>query len=411
MATVSGPILDEAGGALDLNARLDRLRGAGSAADSSRRFVGVVGFDDANWSAVADPKSVQFDAGAFKRPVVGERLGTSGYHGTVDRDHATYEVPLPLAFRGELALVVDGYVAALARLDELSHAPPLLFSLRELPRTPCATVAVGAIDAASGEPIELTDGDVRVERATLDQPSYVPPAPTRSPKGGREFTGPLGRFAIRVKHPGFAISATEIEVTREGERREVTLPLDRAVAGLRGRMLDASGKPKSDAEVRLYRRTLGSYVDCLALPIETNASGAFEVLGLAADEYVVVVQSNEVSQTFGLISAGVARVRAADPPTEFEVRGRPATLVSVRFVRAPPPIDRPTMFRFVDDDGIPVLNMFGTMQKSFSTGHAGAFLVPGHYRLFVWSKDSREATTEFDVPAAGPLELRLEPER
>jgi len=57
------------------------------------------------------------------------------------------------------------------------------------------------------------------------------------------------------------------------------------------------------------------------------------------------------------------------------------------------------------------VNMFGTMCVSFATGHAGAFLVPGHYRLFVWSKDSREATTEFDLPAAGPLELRLEPER
>jgi RNA polymerase sigma-70 factor (ECF subfamily) len=411
MATVSGPILDEAGGAIDLNARLDRLRGAASAAGSSLRFVGVVGFDDAAWSATADPRVVSFDAGSFKRPVVGERLGTSGYYGTVDRDHATYEVPLPLAFHGELALVVDGIVAALARIEDLSHAPPLLFSLKGLPRTAHATVAVGAIDAATSEPIELTDGDFWVDRATLEQPSYVPPAPTRSPKGGREFDGPLGRISIRVKHPGFAMSATEIELTREGERREVILPLDRAVAGLRGRMLDTDGKPTSDAEVRLYRRTLGSYVDCLAMPIETNASGAFEVLGLAADEYVVVVQSHEVNQTFGAISAGVARVRAANPPTEFEVRGRPATLVSVRFVRAPPTVDRPTMFRFVDEDGIPVLNMFGTMCNSFATGHAGAFLVPGHYHLFVWSKGCREATTEFDVPAAGPLELRLESER
>lgn len=411
MTTVTGPILDEAGGALDLNARLDRLRGAGSAADSLRRNVCVVGFDDANRSAIANPRTATFDPGAFQWPVVGERLGAGGDYGTVDRERATYEVPLPLAFHGELALVVDGIVAALARIEDVSHAPPLLFSLPALPRTPCATVAVGAIDAATGEPIELTDADCWVDRATLEQPSHLAPSPGRSLKGGRDFTGPLGRIAIRVRHPGYATSATEIETARDGERREVTLPLDRAVAGLRGRMLDSAGKPQPCAEVRIYRRTLGSYVDCLALPVETNASGAFEVLGLAADEYVVVVQSGEVSEMLGVFGAGVARVRAADPPTEFEVRGRPATHVSVRLVRASGVGERPTMFRFVDDDGIPVVNMFGAMCKSYAAGSAGAFLVPGHYRLFVWSKGSREATTEFDVPAAGPLELRLEPER
>jgi RNA polymerase sigma-70 factor (ECF subfamily) len=402
---VRGPIVDEAGHAFDLSARLGELRAAAGATGASERSLVTVAYHERIWKAPTLYDLAEY--ANFVRPVVGARRMTGSYRGTVAAAGDTYSIWLPDSFHGDLTLVVDGIFAAVARIDDAASGPPLVFKLRSLAPPPVdATLVVAAVDAQSGTPVALSEADVELVRAATDTVEYAP-AMARcvvTPAGACEFGGALGRLFVRVRHPGFAPASAEVELREAGERREVTLRLGRPTAGVRGRALLPDGKPDPEATVHLFRKTVGGWIDETPLPVQANAAGTFEIDRIAAADYVVVVKFNT------LAAPGVARVRAADSPPYVELRAVPASEVAVSLTSDPPIGQVDTMYRIVDADGIPVVNMFSPFRHYVvaEKPQASACLAPGRYRLFVWCVGYREATTELTVPLAGPLELQLE---
>jgi hypothetical protein len=78
---------------------------------------------------------------------------------------------------------------------------------------------------------------------------------------------------------------------------------------------------------------------------------------------------------------------------------------------APPAPDRnySLSMRIVDAAGVPVVNEFGAFLQSWCDRETfSATLAPGRYRVFVWVHGCREGSVEFDVPAAGTVEIPVE---
>ena len=401
---VRGAIVDESGRAFDL-ARLDELRAAAGPAGASVRSLATVAYHERIWTKPTLMDLAEY--ANFERPEVGARLTTGSYRGTVAAAGDAYSIWLPDTFHGDLTLVVDGVFAAVARIDDAASGPPLVFKLRSLAPPPVdATLVVAAVDADSGTPIALGEADVELARAATDTIEYTP-AMARcvvTPAGACEFGGALGRLFVRVRPPGFAAASAEVELLQAGARREVTLRLGKTTARVRGRALLPDGKPDPEAKVHLFRKTIGGWVDEAPVPVQANGTGTFEIDRIVADDYVVVVKFNAPA------APGVAHVRAADPPPYVELRAVPASEVTVSLTSDAPIGQVDTMYRFVDADGIPVVNMFSAF-RNYVLGEkpqASACLAPGRYRLFVWCVGYREASTEITVPPAGPLELRLE---
>jgi hypothetical protein len=265
---------------------------------------------------------------------------------------------------------------------------------------------VRVIDAETGGPADLGLGYVSVTAPSTGKGPYGALETLHRQPGVADFVTVSARLAIRAVLTGYASTSTEVVLAPDERRREVTLLLDRATSALRGRALRVDGSPVQQSYVTIYRVTPGGAVEVAGSGTRTNAYGEFEFVGLAAAEHVVVVDAPDEA-------CAVARVRAADPPPEVELRAAPGR--RTEFHLTPPPSKprwQEQMFRIVDDDGVPVINTFGGYGTSSAAPETlEAILRPGAYRITVWRRDYSETTRSFAVPSDKPIEVELEPAR
>jgi hypothetical protein len=404
---VRGPIVDEAGHAFDLSARLGELRAAAGPSGAGAPSLVTVAYHERIWKAPTIYDQAEY--ANFTRPVVGAHLTTGSYRGTVDATNNRYSIWLPDSFHGDLTLVVDGVFAAVARIDDTASGPPLAFQLRSLAPPPVdATLVVAAVDAQSGTPVALSEADVELVRAATDIVDYAPAMARCSvtPAGVCESGGALGRYFVRVRHRVSRRPAPRSSCARPANGTRDHAPSRKgdggrarpgAAARRQARSRGEGATPPQD-DRRLGRRD--------AAARQANGTGTFEI-----DRIAPTTTWSSSSSTRPPRRA--SRVRAADPPPYVELRAVPASEVTVNLTSDPPIGRVDTMYRLVDTDGIPVVNMFSPF-RNYVVGEkpqASACLAPGRYRLFVWCVGYREAATEITVPPAGPLELRLERSR
>jgi hypothetical protein len=223
-----------------------------------------------------------------------------------------------------------------------------------------------------------------------------------------EFDVQIGRVLVACARRGFVTTSTELVVAEKGERRIIDLPLVRASASIRGHVAVADVifdgvARKPGVFVSAYAKSGQGFDAVTTQPVAANDTGRFEIIGLAPRDYVVV------AETYGSVPA-ISRVRATDPPPEIELAMDPGEEVRVRVARPAVTFGlADVMWRVVDPQGVPVVNgLHPGSGVSFSSGELRATLAPGRYQALFWSRGCRELTCEFDVPAAGPIEVRLE---
>jgi hypothetical protein len=385
---VSGPIVDESGAAYDLREMIDAF--AVAIPDDRRRP------DAPNVVAL-----YALDA-ATPAPAIGDSFPAAPLRGRVDAEKCSYDVRLPPGFQGALVLAVGGRVAGVAELRDVRSPPPLRVDptlLDEAPAT--ATIAVKLTDAATGEVLAPNGVDLSVK--LLDRFNAWRQSRTSAHDSTvREFTIPLGRAMVIASRTGFTAGCPILELTRAGERREVTIALAKADASIRGRVVDESGKPMQRLSIRLYRPSASGFEPVTILPPETNELGAFQIGPLAPEEYLLVADPWEHAPI-------VRRVRAESSPTELELAATPAERTELRWSRPSDRANANVMWRIFDRDGVPVVDSWTAFSQSSTQGGShSAGLPAGHYRAFIACEDCREAVVEFDVPASAPIEVRLE---
>lgn len=386
---VKGSIVDESGRTFDLLQRVATLDGNLGWGD--RKLARLLAF------AVSDPGAA---------PEVGAALVGARDPGRVLFDERSYEFRLPATFRGWLALTLEERVVGVARLDETSNAPPLPFTPSRGQTSDTAFVFVTVVDGASGAVVDPRAANVFVDSvlATASGNAKHAPASVVAPAGTTAFIVPLGRVAVRVIRNGCVSSCPELVLSEPGERVEVTVTLSSADCGIRGRARDHDGHPLASANVNVYRATGRGLEGVPIEPAQTNSDGSFHLRGLAAGEYTVVVDG-------GSDAAAVAKATAASPPLPpIEVSSTTGVATNFR-ITAPPSPDRncSLTMRIVDGAGVPVVNELGAFLQMWSDREAfSATLAPGRYRVYVWIHGCREGSVDFDVPAAGTVEIPVE---
>jgi hypothetical protein len=183
----------------------------------------------------------------------------------------------------------------------------------------------------------------------------------------------------------------------------VTVTLSPAVCGIRGRALNNDGSPISDVDVDVYRATDHGLEGVPVEPGHTNRDGSFHIRGLAASTYTVVVSR-------GKDAAAIAQATAASPPPTIELRSPKGVPTGFQIVAPRAPDGRTDLtYRIVNESGIPVCDQFGAfVRSSYQAETIDALLAPGRYRVFVWFHGCREGSVEFDVPAAGSVQIPVE---
>jgi hypothetical protein len=384
-----GPIVDESGRPFGLQDRMTKL------------FGDPVPDEHEPWKLQVAAVSETAPA-----PLLGDLLESQSERGRILFDEGSYEFRLPANFRGWLALTIDHRVVGTARLDSPATSPPLPF-VAPSPKVPpdSALVIVTVVDGTTGAAIDARSAGVFVDDAWLltSNPARRAPRSVPVPDGAVAFFAPLERVKVRAMRQGFVSSCPELVLSQAGERREVTVTLSPADCGIRGRALNRDGSPIGEVEVDVYRATEHGLEGVPAEPAHTNPDGSFHVHGLAAGVYTVVA-------SHGKDAAAIARATAASPPPTIELRSPEGHPTGFRVVAPRAPDGRTDrMVRIVDDSGIPVCDEFGAYgQTMHSSETFDATLAPGRYRVFVWFHGCREGSVEFDVPAAGVVEIPVE---
>lgn len=384
-----GPIVDESGRPFDLQDRMTKLFGDPLPDEHEPWKLQVSAVDE-----------------AAPAPPLGDLLDGERVSGRILFDEGSYEFRLPENFRGWLALTIEHRVVGTARLESPATPPPLPF-IAPPPKVPpdSALVIVTVVDGTTGAAIDARSAGVFVDDAWIltSNPVRRAPRSVPVPEGAVAFFAPLERVKVRAMRQGFVSSCPELVLTKAGERNEVTVTLSPADCGIRGRALNQDGSPIADVEVDVYRATEHGLEGVPAEPAHTNPDGSFHVHGLAAGAYTVVV-------SHGKDAPAIAHATAASPPPTIELRSPEGQLTSFRVVAPRAPDGRTDrMVRIVDDSGIPVCDEFGAYgQTVHQSENFDATLAPGRYRVFVWFHGCREGSVEFDVPAAGTVEIPVE---
>jgi RNA polymerase sigma-70 factor (ECF subfamily) len=385
---VSGPIVDESGAAYDLREMVDAF--AIAIPDDRRRP------DNPHVVAL-----YALDA-STPAPAIGDSFPDAPLRGHVDVAKCSYDVRLPPGFQGTLVLSVGRRVAGVTECRDVRSPPPLQVDptlLDEAPAT--ATIAVQLVDAATGEVLAPNGLDLSVK--LLDRfNSWRQSRTSAHDSTVREFTIPLGRAMVVASRKGFTAGCPILELARAGERREVTIALAKADASIRGRVVDASGKPMPGLSIRLYRPTTSGFEPVTVLAPETDERGAFQIGPLAPEEYLLVADPWEHEPI-------VRRVRAESSPTALELTSAPAKRTELRWSTPSVRKNADVMWRIFDRDGVPVVDSWTAFTESSTQGGGHSACLPaGHYRAFIACQDCSEAVVEFDVPASAPVEIRLE---
>lgn len=397
---VRGPIVDPAGTPIDLKSRLPELFGEASLDDCVRRHL-----------------SIQALRGATELPAVGSNPPNSSGRfdevvpGIVVPDRNAYEMLVPQGFKGIVYLIADSCVAGAARIEDGTHLPSLPFETSGVvPPLPRATLVVGLIDEARDARVDVRRDEVTVVPAIPQTQGYDVARESTNPSGARvsEFDVYTGRVLVTFARRGFVTTTKELVVAEKGERRIVELPLVRASASIHGHVTVADVifdgvARKPGVNVSVYAMSTQGFEAVTTMPVAVNDAGRFEITGLAPRDYAVVAES------YGSTSA-IAHTHAADPPPEIELEIGKGE--NVRFLVPRPAMTyglADVMWRIVNAEGVPVLNwLHSHSQQSNQSGQLSATLAPGHYQALFWSRGCRELTREFDVPAPGPIEVRLE---
>jgi RNA polymerase sigma-70 factor (ECF subfamily) len=390
---VRGPVVDDSGAPFDL-------------APCLREFFVSRDEDcapDRRTALIALPGGTRDDFEVGRPfPSVGPRSNLP--QGIFDVASSTYEIDLPVEFEGALVAASEGVVVGAVTLGDLRLPPPLPLSSRWFPPVQFATALVSIVDADSGEAVDATDVDLRVDGHSeihvdgigvlwLAIPRRPPSPPTRS--AIREIDVPLGGVTISAKLRGRTAATPHLEFEQPGERRPVELRLARAESGIRGRVKTFAGTPCENASVDLFRSTQQGVVR--AWKTWTGKDGAFEVSDLEEAEYVVVVRCGIVG-----------RVRAASPPAEVELQCIGREHVTLRPVDGRPAFDPSQMeFEILDPEGITIWEGRGGANAS-GRFECSMYLAPGHYRFVARRNHRRAGTAEFDVVNGAPLDRELE---
>lgn len=386
---VKGPIVDASGRPLDLRDSMTNLFGDPLPEDREPWNLEVAASDE-----------------TAPAPELGRVLEGVREPGRILFDEKSYEFHLPATFRGWLALTIDHRVVGAARIDSPTTPPPLPL-VAPPPKVPddSAVVVVNVADAATGAAIDARSVKIFVEVARLSPETWPKRAPRSVPvpDGAVAFIAPLERVKVHAARAGLVSSCPEIVFTKAGERREVTLTLAPADCGIRGRARNHDGSPIVDADVDLYRATADGLEGVPVEPAHTNRDGSFHFHGLAAGDYTIVV-------SHGKDAAAIAHATAATPPPTVELRSPEGEPTRFHVVAPPAPGGRSDLsYRIVNESGVPVCDQFGAYGRIVQQSETfDATLAPGRFRVLVWFHGCRDGSVEFDVPAAGTVEIPLE---
>jgi len=346
-------------------------------------------------------------AGARTPPVLLSQMKAPGViEGRIDFDKSAYEVVVPAGFAGTLELRIYRSLVASAVLDDLEAPPDLACDLGKVPEFDrLTTFAARFVDATTKAPIDLrgqvpllildtgADAAALLPDSDLEHGLVVQPCPA-------------GPVTFVTNFPGYATSRLSVEVPREPERSPTTFEVAPAVARLRGSALRSDGRPAAKAEVTLLRATPNGWIDATAGTTITNADGEFEFAAVAAGAHAVIVSGLPDE------APGVARVDAAAPQVEVEVRTTPGRLVHFQLSWKASELPKPpaTTITIVDRDGLPIVRLNNYLEDKHSSPLDSLMLplVDGPYSVRVTSWAFRDAHVDFAVPRDS-IELLLEP--
>lgn len=185
----------------------------------------------------------------------------------------------------------------------------------------------------------------------------------------------------------------------------VTVEVPRADAGVRGVVRHADGSPFSKVPILVCRRERDQLVDATGDDVYTNSDGEFEFSNLAKGDHFLVVQAWPAE------APCIARFTAGLPFPFLEMRTSLVPSTLFRIVAESSTSGAPTHFRIVDHEGVDLMHPDNNDDlRMGKTNEVSVPLTTGRYTVVVDREGCRQRRVEFDVPAPGPVEIRLEAE-
>ena len=352
--------------------------------------------------------------------------------GGVVRGTVTAADGQPLAGAEVSIAAIPALVAGVVRLHEFTpeHGGilmlPRMETLDAKPRPPGASIE-RYFAATLFQKIGIEPGD-DYDALVLDGPDWVPAAwrmlpmhRTRTAADGTfELAGlPTGRATLVATHPDM-VGATRAVGIRIDKPRQVKVRL-RPGTALLGRVLDAAGRPRADAEVRvagLGRSPSFGLVTCRA-PVRTAGDGGFRVPHLESGRVLVAARGSSSSPWT------VIGPLPTDEPAELRLARSHPVRLSVRTTHGKPVALRSLeLFEGADLRELRGLGLQRAIEprgragrdpvewlRSLEADRPGSYaleLVEGVYTVRLTAAGCAPLTTTIRVPHEGEIDLRVE---
>jgi hypothetical protein len=317
-----------------------------------------------------------------------------------------YEIVVDEDFHGQLEMKIAKAVVGSVPLDLPARAPDLPCDATKIPvQVASTTFKVRFVDAETKQSIDLS----KEPFAPLGSDASGTKTRLRSdsdPAHGLVSYGcEPGFLHLEAEFTGYALSIFILDVPKDPSLEPTVLEVPRAVAGVRGIVTHADGRPFAKESLSIFRVAPQGLVNTGRVVV-TNPDGEFEFDALAKGDHVLVASGMPddapvavrfaAADPFPEIEVRVAR----GPRTRFLIRGKPTT------TGAPVP-----SFRILDRDGVTLEDLHRDWDR-WSDSH-DEIVVPlqrGHYAVVARREGFGETRVEFDVPAPGDaVEIPLEP--
>jgi RNA polymerase sigma-70 factor (ECF subfamily) len=327
--------------------------------------------------------------------------------GTLDVDAATYSIVLLDPGMTHVAVIARRKLLAWAPLgagdggQPSPNGPELVVDLSTLP-APIrgGTCAIRVVDAVTKAPVAHASlswySGVRDGNRTTWQNNLA----NTDASGVATLELPTGETSLEVHASGYA-SGSEFVRVRAGGREERVAELVRTARFVVGSVRLPSGGAASDARVFAYRATASGYAPVGAVsPCDSN--GRFELRDMPAQDFVVVA-------TCAGCAPGVARVASGRDEVDVALQGGVAFKIAV-VARDERQVGL-VRCRFVDADGIPVVDEF----RAGSSVHQGSprelRVVPGTYMIEVDALDYEPNVSTQRIDGDFEIEFGMHPIR
>jgi len=325
-------------------------------------------------------------------------------NGRIDASAGAWSIDLVEPDLTHVAVVARKKLVAWAALRVLedgrpsAEGPDLLLDLASLPPPIHGGVFVVRLtDAATGAAIPNGRIDLSIWTRDGNLTQSRGDAAAVDARGCAEIRLPCGQISFQTDVVGYA-SVQGFVTMRPGAWEERTLHLERARRSITGVVTTPNGAAASRASVSAFLNSDGEY-RAIGTATRCDSNGRFELSGMPAGEFVVVVACDPFAPSVATLDASATRV---------EIGLMEGVALKVRAVARD---DRPLgsfELRIVDDAGIPVIDELG---RGFHAEDDPVHLQPGEYIIEVHVVDYEPNVSTLRVARNSEIEFGMHPIR